>query len=50
MVALSMLILAPIDQVGWRSARSGVATAISSMLAVRNGPPEAVSTIFSTAP
>ena len=45
-----MLILAPIDQIGWRSAVSGVARAISSRLAVRNGPPEAVRMIFSTAP
>ena len=50
MVAESMLILAPIDQMGCRSAASGVARAISSGVAVRNGPPEAVSTIFSTAP
>ena len=47
-VALSMEILAPIDQTGWRSAASGVARAISSRLAVRNGPPEEVSTIRST--
>ena len=44
-----MLIFAPIDQIGWRSAASGWARAISSVEAVRNGPPEAVSTIFSTA-
>ena len=42
--------VAPIDQIGWRSAASGVARAMSSRLAVRNGPPEAVGTIFSTAP
>ena len=48
-VAESMLILAPIDQTGWRSAASGVAFAISSVLRVRNGPPDVVSTIFSTA-
>ena len=41
-----MLILAPIDQIGWRSAASGVAAAISSSVALRNGPPEAVSTIL----
>ena len=48
-VAESMLILAPIDQTGWRNAVSGVARAISSRLAVRNGPPDAVRTIFSSA-
>ena len=45
-----MLILAPIDQTGCLRATSGVALAISSREAVRNGPPDAVSTIFSTAP
>ncbi len=45
-----MLILAPMVQVGCRSAASGVARAMSSRLASRNGPPEAVSTIRSTAP
>ena len=44
-----MLILAPIDQTGCLRATSGVALAISSRVAVRNGPPDAVSTIFSTA-
>ena len=42
-VALSTLILAPIDQFGWRTASAGVTPAIRSRLAVRNGPPEAVS-------
>ncbi len=50
MVAELIEILAPIDQTGWRSAASGVALAISSRLAVRNGPPEAVRMIFSMAP
>ncbi len=49
MVAESMLILAPIDHTGWRKAASGEATSISSSVAVRNGPPEAVRMIFSTA-
>ena len=49
MVAESIEILAPIDQTGWRRAASGVALAISSRLAVRNGPPDAVRMIFSTA-
>ena len=44
-----MLILAPIDQTGWRKAVSGVARAISSVLARRNGPPDAVKMIFSSA-
>jgi hypothetical protein len=48
-VAESMLILAPIDQTGCLRATSGVAAAISARVAVRNGPPDAVSTIFSTA-
>ena len=38
-----MLIFGPIRQVGWRSAVSGVAAAISAREALRNGPPEAVS-------
>ena len=50
MVAESMEILAPIVQTGCLSAFSGVAARISSMLAVRNGPPEAVRMILSTAP
>ena len=49
MVAESMLILAPMDHTGWRSAASGVARAISSVEARRNGPPDAVSTMRSTA-
>ncbi len=49
MVAESMLILAPIDHMGWRNAASGVARAISSRVELRNGPPDAVSTIRSTA-
>ena len=42
-----MVILAPIDQLGWRSASAGVARAKRSALQVRNGPPDAVSTIVS---
>ena len=41
-VAESMVILAPISQVGWRSACSGVTAASSARGVVRNGPPEAV--------
>ena len=48
MVAESIEILAPMDQIGCFTARSGVTRAISSSGMVRNGPPEAVSTIFST--
>ncbi len=50
-VAESMLILAPIDQTGClqrRLRRDGAPS--RSRVAVRNGPPEAVSTIVSTAP
>ena len=42
-----MVILRPIDQLGWHSASSGVARASCSRLQVRNGPPEAVSTMRS---
>ena len=38
----------PIDQFGWVTACSGLAFAICSSVHVRNGPPEAVSTIGST--
>ena len=48
MVAESTEILAPMSQVGWATASSGVAAAIAARLRARNGPPEAVSTIFST--
>ena len=48
MVAESIEIFAPIDQTGWRTAASGVTAAISASDMVRQGPPEAVSTIFST--
>ena len=37
-----MVILRPIDQLGWRSASSGVARASCSRLQVRKGPPEPV--------
>ena len=49
-VAESMLILAPIDQTGWRKAASGVIVAISSRLVCRKGPPDAVRMMRSTAP
>ena len=42
-------ILAPIDQLGCFTAWAGVTTAISARLERRNGPPEAVRMIFSTA-
>src|SRR5262249_17023661 len=41
-VAESIVTFGPIDQFGWRSACSGVAARISSIVQVRNGPPEAV--------
>src|SRR5678816_2251342 len=47
-VAESTLILAPIDQLGWATACSGVIAAISSRLRVPNGPPLAVSTSLVT--
>ena len=47
-LAESMVTFGPIAQLGWASACSGVAAAICSALHVRNGPPEAVSHIFST--
>ena len=50
MVAESMEILAPIDQTGGAAPSPAWPHAISSRVAVQNGPPEAVSTIFSTAP
>ncbi len=49
MVALSTLILAPMDQTGWRTACSGVTPAICAGDQSRKGPPEAVRMIFSTA-
>ena len=49
MVAESTLILAPMDQIGWRTATSGVTAAISAKDMVRHGPPEAVRIIFATA-
>src|SRR3546814_15845231 len=42
MVAESTEILAPMSQFGWATAWAGVAAAIAAMLAVRNGPPDAV--------
>src|ERR1700760_4847239 len=48
MVALSMEILAPMDQLGWARAWAGVIAAISAMDLVRNGPPEAVRMILVT--
>src|SRR3954452_6822041 len=48
-VAEAIVILAPIVQVGWRSACSGVTAAISSAVASRNGPPDAVRTRLATA-
>ena len=47
-VAESIVILAPIDQVGWASAWSGVTAARSAAERPRNGPPEAVITSDST--
>jgi len=47
-VAESIVIFGPIDQVGCRSACSGVAAASCSADHMRNGPPLAVSTIRST--
>jgi hypothetical protein len=47
-VAQSTEFLAPIDQFGCATACSGVTLAICSRVSVRNGPPEAVNTIFST--
>ncbi len=44
-LAESMVIFAPIDQFGCFSASAGRARAISARLQVRNGPPDAVSTI-----
>ena len=41
-VAESIVILGPMDQVGWRSASVGVARAMRFSLQVQNGPPEAV--------
>ena len=49
MVAESTLIFAPMDQIGWRTATSGVTAAISAKDMVRHGPPEAVRMIFATA-
>ena len=46
MVAESTDILAPISQLGWATACSGVTPRIFSMLNDRNGPPDAVSIIF----
>src|SRR3990167_11286507 len=42
MVAESIEILAPMLQLGWATACSGVARAICSRVQVRNGPPDAV--------
>ena len=47
MDAESMVILAPIFQVGWPSACATVAVLTRSFSQVRKGPPEAVSRIFS---
>ncbi len=47
-VALSTDILRPMFHFGWAQAWAGVAAAIASGLAVRNGPPDAVSVSFST--
>ena len=46
-VALSIVILAPISHVGWRNASALVTVASRSVVMLRNGPPEAVSSIFS---
>src|SRR6186997_1270715 len=48
-VAESIVILAPIDQVGWRSAWAGVTAASSSGVESRKGPPDAVRTRLATA-
>ena len=42
MVAESTEILAPIAKLGWATASAGVARAMASLLAPRNGPPEDV--------
>ena len=42
MVAESMVIFAPMSQLGWRRASAAVALAMRSGSQVRNGPPEAV--------
>ena len=47
MVAESIVILAPMSQVGWRSASALVTCSSCSMVKLRKGPPEAVSSIFS---
>ena len=47
-VAESIVIFAPIRQVGWRRACSGVAVARSATVAWRNGPPDAVSSSRAT--
>ena len=47
-VAESMVILAPIDQLGWARASRTVTLLSSSMLRVRKGPPEAVISSFFT--
>ena len=49
-VALSMLIFAPMLQFGWRTARSGVTSRVSSRVQPRNGPPEPVSRILRSSP
>ena len=48
MVAQSTEILAPISQLGWAQACSGVTAAISLSVEERKGPPEAVRISFST--
>jgi len=48
-VAESIVILRPISQLGCASACSGVASRICASLALRNGPPDAVSQILRTA-
>ncbi len=48
MVAESTLIFAPISQLGWATACSGVAFIICSISTLRNGPPEAVRIIRAT--
>src|SRR5690606_41727744 len=48
MVALSIEILAPMLQLGWATACSGVTEAISARENDRNGPPEAVRMIRAT--
>ena len=47
-VAESMVIFAPISHVGCFSASAAVTVAICSFVKRRNGPPDAVSRIFST--